>query len=291
MTNPTRTDEAMRSPHPLLSRFTITDAPADMRAAASTFERRHDVRFATLTRFTSAGLARLHAPSRETGPALPPVVALPPADGDAVARAMTTLTRVANAEAKSLASRHAYLAALHTLFGALPTQPHALARRGDTLCVAPEREGRQLASALGCLPPGRSLTPHAKRIPLDGGIVVGLSALLVPTGPSECVLVDGVIASGTTLIATIEAVRAHVSRFHVFCAHSTRAGLWALHRYAQSAGIRLRVSVAAVSGELDSHYYAVDPADGRTLVLGDVGDTIAGLDEARPGSLQAGGAR
>ena len=61
----------------------------------------------------------------------------------------------------------------------------------------------------------------------------------------------------------------------MFAAHATRAGVWGLTRYAAEAGIDLTLHIAAVSGVLNEKYYAVDPVDRDTLIIGDVGDTIA----------------
>jgi hypothetical protein len=243
-----------------------------MDAASGEFERRFGVRFESLTLFSNEELARLHAHDAAAAE-LPPNVRASP-DGDlTVEGAMATLRKVANGR-KDLPARRAYTAALQALYGALATDPRALAGSPDTLCVGPQREGAQLASSLGCLPAGRSIAPHAKRIPYDGGLLVGLADVAPSRAYERCVVVDGAIATGATLIAILDTLRHVVGPVEVFAAHATPAGLWALARFGKEAGIELTVHVAAISGELDDHYYAVDPGDGRTLVVGDLGDTI-----------------
>jgi len=255
-------------------RFRADEAPSEMRSAVARYERRFRTRFATLTWFSEAELARLHdMPPDED---LPPSVSAPSQEDAAVRGAMRTIGEVANTESKTPGQRRDFLSALRGLYGALPAWPQDLASEDDVLCVGPEREGRQLGEQLGCLPADRRLTPHAKRIPLDGGLLVGLSEIDVE-GYERCLIVDGVVATGATLMAVMDCLLPDVSSFSVFTAQSTPAGLWAVSRYGEMAGVEVNVAVGAIGGRLNEKYYAVDPADANSLVVGDIGDTIAGM--------------
>ena len=260
--------------------YALAAAPAEIQDAVRGYERVHGADFVTATVFGAPLLRSMHQVpgSRE---ATPPIVRVArPDDRSAVDAAMATLTTVANDSTKSEQARRAYLAALLDLFNVVPVDLLESVRRPDTVCVAPEREGQQLASMLGALPVGRNLTPNAKRIPAQDGLLVTTTQLSAPPGAQCCVLVDGVIATGATLICLIDQLRGSIRRFEIVCAHSTAAGLWGLHRYAAAVGIDLDVRVAAVSGSLNSKYYAVDPEDPDILVLGDIGDTITGIATA-----------
>jgi hypothetical protein len=245
-----------------------------MSAATAAFEGRFSVAFDTVTLFTGDDLARLHADDPRTP--LSPAVRCD-TDGDPrVAAAIATMGRVANG-GRDPESRRAYLEALHDLYGALPVDPRAIAEDPGTLCVGPQREGAQLARSMGCLPPGRSLAPHAKRIPYDGGLLVGLTGAEPRRAYERCVVIDGAIATGATLIAVAEHLRGTVGAIEVFAAHGTHAGLSGVTRYARAAGADLTVHVAAIGGVLNEKYYAVEPDDPERLIIGDVGDTIADL--------------
>jgi len=98
--------------------------------------------------------------------------------------------------------------------------------------------------------------------------------MTVGSSYEECVLIDGAIASGTTLIAIMNQLRAAVTTFHIYGGHSTMAGLWTIANYATATGLRVSCKVGHVSGKLNDHYYAINEEDGQ-LIIGDVGDTIA----------------
>ena len=170
----------------------------EMDAAAGAFERRFGVAFSTLTLFSNADLARLHAD--DPNAALPPTVNRSTDADPLVAEAMATMTQVANGD-PDIQSRRMYAGALDVLYGSLRPDPRDIAAHDGTLCVGPQREGAQLASIMGCLPSGRSLTPHAKRIPYDGGLLVGLSDVVPARSYERCLVIDGAIATGATLIA------------------------------------------------------------------------------------------
>lgn len=248
-------------------------------------EERFGVRFATVTEFPGDLLDWLHEPPshvlREAWSADGTV----PHPDLVVAEAMATLTRVANLSRKDARSRADYLHALYTLFLTLDFDAREYAADPLTICVGPEREGRQLGEALGFLPPERSLTPNAKRVPHADGLLVALTAIEPHFDAESCLIVDGVLATGATVITTIDHLREHVSRFLVVCAHSTPAGVHALKRYADNVGIDLDLHVAVISGTLNAKYYAIDERDPNILVLGDVGDTISDVDLV-PGPTQ-----
>jgi hypothetical protein len=260
-----------------IRRVAVNEAPVDVRMAVASYETRHSAQFATATIFESSFLARLHGPLTATEDASSVPVRTVAANNRDVARAMDTLTHVANVPGKDMASRRSYLAALHVLFQALPVDSRQLASLPSTLCVAPEREGRQLASSLGYLALNRSLTPNAKRIPYPGGLLVALTTCCPIVATSECLIVDGVIATGATIITIIDHLRVGIERFRVVCAHSTPAGVRALQRYALDTGVEIEIHAAIVSGTLNTKYYATDATNPDVVLLGDVGDTITNV--------------
>ncbi|MFC9975606.1 hypothetical protein ACFVH6_32420 [Spirillospora sp. NPDC127200] len=262
--------------------YAFDEAPAAMRAAAEPYLTRFGTRFATLVHFDRALLAELQqAPDG----ALPPGLRMASDEVPGVVADMDEITEIANLRAPTLRQRAAYRDALLRIYRSLPVDAEPFLTDPRTLCVAPEREGRQLAAELGWLPPGRHATPSAKRIPFDGGLLVGLSAAPLADAPDRCLLIDGVVASGATLMAVLTLLRGPVSQVTLLTAHSTAAGMWALHRYAAALGIDCALVAGHVSGTLNDHFYATaEGAPGR-MVLGDVGDTIsdlpAGLGPAR----------
>lgn len=249
-------------------------APAAMREAAEQIRHRFDTSFASLTHFGADLLAALHAPADAAEPG--PVVAS--ATDPAVVAELDLITAVANLPTQTATDRTAYRDALLRIYRRLPVDLAALAA-DDTLCVGPLREGRQLAEDLGCLPAGRDLAPSAKRISYHDGILVGLSALPPQVPQRSCLIIDGVVASGATVMAIIQELPPTVREVILVAAHTTAAGGTALYRYAAALGRQFHMVVGHVSGVLNDHFYAVTPDDGR-VVLGDVGDTISGLPRA-----------
>jgi hypothetical protein len=165
-----------------------------------------------------------------------------------------------------------------------------------SLVIAPKREGSILAREMGWdqLESG-FVEPDAKRIHFkdaggaEDGLVVGLSGLEIdsPTNYKRAVLVDGAIASGATLNAIIKLLRTSIKEFHIVCVHATEEGLKTFQSYVEhrkADGITVQIHAGRVCGKLSSHYYAIeeDPADNRRnrLIVGDLGDTIDGLDES-----------
>nr|MDT0660736.1 hypothetical protein [Micromonospora sp. DSM 115978] len=240
-----------------------------MLSVAADYERRFSTRFDSFVYFDADLLAGLHAP----GP-MPDVV--PASAGDRqVIDAMATITTVANLADQTDDDRLRYLSALEEIFGRLADPPATVAARAD-LVVAPQREGRILAERIGCLPDGGGRwTPQAKRMTVDGGLLVGFDHRPARRVDGRLAIVDGVVASGVTLMAALQLVTVPGATVDLFTCHATAAGAQALRRYAQRLDIRLTLRVGHISGRLNGHFYAVDPDHDDRLVLGDIGDTIS----------------
>ncbi|MGP9822064.1 HD domain-containing protein [Salinarimonas sp. NSM] len=259
-----------------ISRALEEETP-DAREIARGFEERYGCAFARLVRFPAGLLDALHAPVAGAaealeGPTFACTVAsaLDPAVVDLVER----MTRLAGHGTPSRDDHRAYLDAVLSIYDRLRGGMRYLCALEDSVCIAPEREGRILAQRLGCLPPGRGIAPHAKRMTDGGDLLVGhdLAAGAV-AGHARAVVIDGAIASGATLMALVEEIRGTVDEVHVFAAHAASSALAALARYSAGAGVRLSVNVGHVSGALGPGRYALHP-DGRKVV-GDLGDLIA----------------
>ena len=258
------------TPEPI-SLMTMADAPPGMQAVAGQYQKKFDTAFRTLTHVPAATLRWLHAEDGEVPRAR---VLVASTRDSAVRNAMGVLGYIANQAEPSVEERRTYFEMLQTIYGRLPQRPQDLAAQEDTLCLGPQREGRILASALGCLPAGRHLIPSAKRMAYEGGLLVGLDFDVVAPGRyRRCVIIDGAIASGVTLMALMHRLRPSIRAFHVFSAHATQSSLRALARFGAWIGVEMDVVVGHVSGRLNEKYYAVED-DGR-LVVGDLGDMIS----------------
>jgi len=214
--------------------------------------------FASLTVFPRPALDELHL-EPASGMVLPPHVATPRADAYELRFCMATLTEAANAAADDQTALRDYRRAIRRIFEYLREDPCKYAALSDAVSVAPEREGRVLATELGCLPRERARFPHARRIRHLDGLVVGLTDLRADLLHAECVLIDDVVATGATAIAILGALSANVDSFRIFTAHATLEGLWAINRYAEGAGLDVSINVGHVSGRLASDYAVVDP--------------------------------
>jgi hypothetical protein len=249
------------------------DAPPDLAALAAEYEQAYGVRFGSLTVLPAGYLQSLHTIRRETLPASFRVAS----DGNgAIAKIVDALTAVANLDLLTVPMRLAYRDALEQIYRSIGIEG-ARDRFADALWVAPEREGRILAERLGCLSAAHTMTPIAKRMPYRGGVAVGLDGVQGSRRFSDCMIVDGAIASGATLIALIEHLKERVDRFRIYAAHSTVASLHGLAAYAALGGIDLSVNLGHASGVLNASFYAVIDGVPDRVVVGDLGDTIAGL--------------
>ena len=240
-----------------------SEAAAEMQVAAEQFEETFHVRFDALTYLDYPTLTALH---RED-PALDSAVVLA-ADVNAE---RSLLTKVANKVALTKAERLQYFAALVSIYQKLPRTPVGELENRDVLFLGIEREGRMLAEKLQWLPPHHSGSLHAKRVPLNSGLLIGTA----PIDPSprtafrDAVIIDGAIASGATIIAVLK--KHAFKTVQVYSAHASNQGVRALFRYAQQEGIDITVTVGFMTDGLNRLFYAVD----RGLkVVGDLGDTI-----------------
>ncbi|WP_411104604.1 hypothetical protein [Streptomyces sp. cmx-4-9] len=248
----------------------------EARRTVEEYEKDHQTYFSHLVHFEPGALQALHAP----GP-LPATVRVASDIRPAVVDRMDTVTEIANLPAQSGADRARYLQALLDIYGLLPARVQESAARPGTTVVAPEREGRILAERLGLLAQRRNWAPQAKRIPLAGGLLVGVDEWL-PSQADRLVIVDGVVASGVTLMAVMRLTARPGATVEIFTCHATRQGALALARYADRLEVALTLHVGHVSGELNAKFYAVAPDAPGRLLLGDVGDTISPVAAASP---------
>ncbi|MFB7128525.1 hypothetical protein [Kitasatospora sp. NPDC056273] len=241
----------------------------DARRTVETYERNHDTRFTHLLRFDPQVLESLHAPGE-----LPGSVRVASDQHPGVVERMAVVTAVANLPEQQAAHRRRYLRALLDIYGMLPVRVADAASVPGAVVVAPEREGRILAELLGVLPRHQGWTPQAKRMPAAGGLLVGVDHRL-PARSDRLVVVDGVVASGVTLMAVMHLTARPGAAVDVFTCHATAEGALALARYAERREVSLTLHVGHLSGVLDERFYSVDPEDRATLLLGDIGDTIS----------------
>ena len=259
-----------------LASYPMSEAPADLLDTAREFEARFSRPFTKLIRFPENVLTTLHQPlqegerNEETSSFALSVASL---YDESVVGHIDTMGRVANGERVSREDSRAFFDAVIAIYHQLRGGLKYLSALDDTFCVSPEREGCWIAEALSCLPPGRSCHPNAKRMPHPDGLIVGLDTPSTQASYSRCVIIDGAIASGSTLIALLESLKSSIDEFHVFSAHATASSLRALSRYSAHAQIRLSLNVGHVSGILNRKRYALHE-DG-SLVIGDLGDLMS----------------
>lgn len=233
------------------------------------YEKQYGTRFHHLMQFGRQALKSLHAPD-----VLPAAVRVASESRPAVTDRMATVTAVANLSEPSEHDRLDYLRALLDIYAMLPAQAAESASAPDAVVLAPEREGRTLAELLGAGPEERCWTPQAKRMPADGGLLVGVDGRL-PDPAGRLVIIDGVVASGVTLMAMMQLAAAPGATVEVFTCHATAEGALALARYARELGLSLTLHAGHVSGLLNNKFYTVEPDARTTLVLGDIGDIIS----------------
>jgi phosphoribosylpyrophosphate synthetase len=123
-----------------------------------------------------------------------------------------------------------------------------------------------------------TLYPHAKRIPYQNGIVVGLDDTSFDVDVKNAAIVDGAIASGSTLMAIMYFLKEKgISNTKIYSVHGTEKSLYLLEKFALKNNIMLTIHITYVSGILNKKFYAVCPEDSTKLIVGDLGDTIADL--------------
>ena len=254
------------------------EASIEMREAAQPLEGRFGIRFESFTVFPGATLQELHRYESED---MSDRVTVVSQSDPSILHEIEILTAVANKKNAGRSEREAYFDALKRIYHHLPQPAPEHLADATKLFVGIEREGRILADASGCLPLGHSLCPHTKRVPLEQGLEIGVTG--IPTLPpySGCVIIDGAIASGATLIAVINKLRSATSSFEIRSAHATWEGLRGIVGYCASEGIDIRILVGHATSGLNDHYYAVQQDDPSTLVVGDLGDTISDLTDPR----------
>jgi hypothetical protein len=262
--------------------YSRRDVSGAMEHDVALFEERYAVRFDTVLFFTAGGFARLHAADETIDGQLADSAVLERPPAADVADEVRLLTDIANRDQLQPAERVAYFEALSSVYRKLPSNPSTHEQNGSVLFVGVEREGRILADSLGCLPVGHSVTPHAKRIGYQGGLLVGVTGLEASRLYEGCTIIDGAIASGATLITMMHGLKHVTSRFHVFSVHATVQGLRAILRYALDERITVRLSVGHVTSGLNDHFYAVLPDQPSKVVVGDLGDTIWPVKGAAP---------
>ncbi len=243
--------------------------PPDTRRTVEKYEREYGARFSHLLHFDSPTLKSLHAPGE-----LPGSVRVASDGRPGVIERMAVVTEIANLPEPQEADRRDYLRALLDIYDMLPVQVRDAAAVPGAVVIAPEREGRILAERLGVVTHHQGWTPQAKRMPAAGGLLVGVDRRL-PARCDRLVIVDGVVASGVTLMAMVDLATRPGAVVDVFTCHATAEGALALTRYAEQRSVSLAVHAGHVSGILNEKFYTVEPDDQSTLVLGDIGDTIS----------------
>jgi hypothetical protein len=240
--------------------------------AAEAYERRYKIRFETLTYFSTSLLNELHRahgdPTRT-----PENVTVASRLDATILQDIDVLSDVANSNNVMFDDRVRYFSALKRIYGKLPTREASTG--GQTLCVGVEREGGILAEAMGWLSVGHGIRPDAKRIPYKSGLLVGLSEMPPLQPYLRCLIIDGAIASGATLITLIEKLRPVIASFHINSVHSSYEGIRAVTRFCRSKSVDLTIEVGHATAGINSKYYAVDPADTTRTVVGDLGDMIS----------------
>jgi hypothetical protein len=256
--------------------YLLSEAPRDMVIAAKKYEERFHIEFASLTYFSRSLLDELHQPANGLTLAPSRVTIASHAD-KTILEDIEILSQIANHTQPTIPMRKSYFSALKSIYSKLPARPDEDSRDEHTLCVGIEREGRILAESMHWLPPSHSLNPHAKRIPYEDGLVIGLNEFPLLPPYTSCIIIDGAIASGTTIISVIEKLRSVTSCFYIYSVHSTYEGIRAITRYCLSARLKLKITVGHATSGISNKFYAVDPTSTKRLVVGDLGDTISDL--------------
>ena len=260
-------------------------------AAAERYEDRFHIKFKWLTHFPAELLHELQRAGQ--GTAVPEGVVVASVQDKSIESHMQELQEIANEPSLTQAQRDRYYQNLLAIYRKLPESPEVMSKKRDTLCIGVQREGCLLGEAMGWLPKrgDHVLRPHAKRVPFeegDGkrGLLVGLTQIGPVKRFVRCVIIDGAIASGATVMALIERLSPDIDEFHVYSVHATVEGLRAIVEYAHRLGVRVKITVGHATEGIDDHFYAVVKDHTDRVVIGDLGDTISDLE----GHLRAGDA-
>jgi hypothetical protein len=251
------------------------EAPAGMQDVAELYEGKFDIKFETLHFFSDTLLHELHR--LDDHAEVPPEVEITSRKDASIIEDINVLSDIANNTPDDPARRAVYFETLKTIYGKLASTPADVTHDPDMLFLGIEREGRALAEAMGWLPRGHNCHPHAKRIPYQGGLLVGVTEIADLDAYFKCVIIDGAIASGATIISLIQKVRPFISSYRVYSVHSTLEGLHAINRYCTSTGLDLSLTVGHATRGLNEKFYAVALPNTKMLVVGDLGDTISSL--------------
>lgn len=260
-----------------IAQYLRAEASVEMQTAAKEFEQRFSIQFSTLTHFPKSTLASLHHVALSELE-MPETVRVISREDPSVLAEVQILTETANALQTSIDDRSRYFDALKRIYRKLLRDPDCNREDPNMLFVGVEREGRLIAESMDCMPEGHSIRPHAKRIWFDDGLLVGFTDIpLLPTFGS-CVVIDGAIASGSTLIALMTHLHPVVNSFRIFTAHATIQGLHALTHFADATGLDVRIVIGHATSGLNAHYYAIVEDNPGLVVVGDLGDTICEID-------------
>ena len=248
----------------------------EMLTAAEEYEKRFAIQFDSLTYFSKTLLEELHRLDDHTE--VPSSVTIASMIDETILSDMDTLTRIANSRSLTTAQREDYFLAIKKIYGKLPARLDEVYGDKSVLFVGIEREGRILAESMNLLPANHNLHPHAKRIPYLHGLLVGISEFPQLQRYSQCIIIDGAIASGATIISVIEKLRQVSSFFKIYSAHSSIEGLMGITRYGAAANLDISITVGHATTGMNAKFYAIDPANENKVVIGDIGDTISNLE-------------
>jgi hypothetical protein len=100
-----------------------------------------------------------------------------------------------------------------------------------------------------------------------------------PKSPVEkCLIVDGAVASGATVMAVMNLLSPMVKTFKLFSVHATLQGLWAIYRFAQGKGLNMTMEVGHATDGVNARYNANYADEPNRVVVGDMGDVICPLE-------------
>jgi uracil phosphoribosyltransferase len=256
-------------------------ASPEIDAALAEFESRFGILFTRFVVYSEAFLNELHQTSSLESEMARVQVATN--RNPELLRHFKIFSDVANAKNATAGARHRYFESLRAIYAALIQSPARFLNNARIAFVAPEREGRILAQTMGWLPLDHSFHPDAKRIPFEGGLVVGLNDLDTKQRFERVDIVDGAIASGATSMAVMECLANSSRVFDVYSVHATTEGLRAILSFGKLRGLDLTVNVGHVTTGLNRKYYAIESdSSNARLIVGDLGDTISDLPETSP---------